>query len=438
MSCTNIAFPLYSSPCRRGVMCGTLLIMLLLGLPLRLLAANPLTLNEALAIAVQESSLLAAQRSAIAAAEAVTGSARELPDPKLKLGIDNLPLDGADRYSLTRDFMTMRRIGVAQEFTRGEKRELKGQRAEHQLAREQALLGDTRAGVRRDAATAWMELYYAGQMAKAVDAQYAETLLQREALQAGIAANRVTLAERITLESTMQMLLNRRTEFEKQAARAQAMLGRWLGNSAKRPLSAPPDTVAGMTADPPLATASGDPHAPHHPHLLSLERQIDIAQSEADIAKAATKPDWGLEVSYAQRGPGYSNMLTFQVSIDLPVFAERRQNREAAMRLAQVEQARALREDALRQHVAEAAAARAVWQSATQRLKRFDDTLLPLARDNAAVALAAYRSGLSSLAAVLDARRMELDLRLQKLQLAAEQGRAYAQLIYFLPEEVVK
>ena len=236
MSCTNIAFPLYSSPCRRGVMCGTLLIMLLLGLPLRLLAANPLTLNEALAIAVQESSLLAAQRSAIAAAEAVTGSARELPDPKLKLGIDNLPLDGADRYSLTRDFMTMRRIGVAQEFTRGEKRELKGQRAEHQLAREQALLGDTRAGVRRDAATAWMELYYAGQMAKAVDAQYAETLLQREALQAGIAANRVTLAERITLESTMQMLLNRRTEFEKQAARAQAMLGRWLGDSVKRPL----------------------------------------------------------------------------------------------------------------------------------------------------------------------------------------------------------
>ena len=433
MSCINIASLSFQSPrCR-----GTLLIALLLGLPIPLRAENSLTLNEALAIAVQNSSLLAAQRSAIAAAEAVTGSARELPDPKLKLGIDNLPLDGAERYSLTRDFMTMRRVGVAQEFTRGEKRELRGQRAEHQLAREQAQLGDVRATVRRDAAMAWMELYFAGQMAKVVDAQYAETVLQRDALQAGVAASRVTLTERISLESTLQMLLNRRTEFEKQATRAQAMLARWLGDSAKRPLS-PPDSAASSAADSPLAMDNGDPHAPHHPHLLSLQRQIDIAQSEADLAKAATKPDWGLELSYAQRGPGYSNMLTLQVSIDLPVFAERRQNREAAMRLAQVEQARALREDALRLHVAEAAAARAEWQSATQRLKRFDDSLLPLARDNAAVALAAYRSGLSSLAAVLEARRMELDLRLQKLQLAAEQGRAYAQLIYFLPEESVK
>ena len=63
---------------------------------------------------------------------------------------------------------------------------------------------------------------------------------------------------------------------------------------------------------------------------------------------------------------------------------------------------------------------------------------MPLARDNAAVALAAYRGGSSSLATVLETRRMEIELRLQKLQLAAEQGRARAQLMYFVPEESVK
>jgi outer membrane protein TolC len=51
------------------------------------------------------------------------------------------------------------------------------------------------------------------------------------------------------------------------------------------------------------------------------------------------------------------------------------------------------------------------------------------------LALAAYRGGQGTLAAVLEARRAELDLRLQQLQLAAEQGRAYAQLLYFLPQE---
>ena len=108
-----------------------------------------LSLDEALAIAVRDSPLLAAQRSALVAAEEGTYTARELPDPKLRMGVDNLPIEGGDKWSLTRDFMTMRRIGVSQAFIRGEKRELKGRRAEHRLAREQSMLDDTRADLRR-------------------------------------------------------------------------------------------------------------------------------------------------------------------------------------------------------------------------------------------------------------------------------------------------
>ena len=91
-----------------------------------------------------------------------------------------------------------------------------------------------------------------------------------------------------------------------------------------------------------------------------------------------------------------------------------------------------------RQHLADAATAQVEWEAATARLKRFDDALLRLARDQVTIALAAYRGGLSTLAMVLEARRAEIDLRLQKLQLAAEQGRARAQLLYFLPEEQSK
>ena len=397
-------------------------------------AAEPaLSLAEALRIAARDSALLAAQRSAIDAAQESTVSARELPDPKLKLGIDNLPVNGADQYSVARDFMTMRRIGVAQEFPRAEKREIKGRRADHQLAREHAMLADSRATLRRDVATTWMERYYAELMAKTVDEQYAESMLQRDALQAGVAANRTTILERYALDAALQMLLDRRAEFDRQAARARAMLSRWLGESASRPLRTL-RPLASLT-DTPAQTYAVEAHVPHHAHLQSLERQIDIAQSEADLAKAAAKPDWGFELSYQQRGPQYSNMVSLQVSIDLPLFADRRQNRDAAAKLAQVEQARALREDALRLHLAEATAARTDWEAASARIKRFDDALLPLARVRMTLALAAYRSGSGTLAAALEARRMELDLRLQKLQLAADQGRAYAQLIYFLPEE---
>lgn len=406
-----------------------LFILAASGLPLSAQAATPLSLSEALAIADRESSLLAAQRSAIAAAEETTASARELPDPKLKFGIDNLPADGPDRYSLTRDFMTMRKIGVAQEFVRDEKREIKGRRAENELQREQALLGDARATLRRDVALPWLERYFAERMAAVVDEQYAETDLQRESLQAGLRAGKALPADLLALQVNLQSLLDRRAEYRRQAARATAMLSRWLGAESARPLAALPDRLL------PAQHRDVATHAENHPHLQSLGRQIDVARNEADLARAANKPDWGLEVAYAQRGPQYSNMLSVQVSIDLPLFQANRQDRSLAAKMAQVEQARALREDALRQHLAEVQATRADWEAATARLQRFDDTLLPLARERAQLALAAYRGGQGALAAALEARRIEIELRLQQLQLAAEQGRAYAQLLYFLPQE---
>lgn len=406
-----------------------LFILIVSGLLPPAQAAAPLSLSEALAIADRESSLLAAQRSAITAAEETTASARELPDPRLKLGIDNLPADGPDRYNLTRDFMTMRKIGVAQEFVRGEKREIKGRRAENELYREQALLGDARAALRRDVALPWLERYFAERMAAVVDEQYAETDLQRESLQAGLRAGKAQPADLLALQVNLQSLLDRRAEYRRQATRATAMLSRWLGTESTRPLATlPPRLFAAQHRD--VAT-----HAENHPHLQTLERQIDVARNDADLARSANKPDWGLEVAYAQRGPQYSNMLSVQVSIDLPLFQANRQDRSVAAKMAQVEQARALKEEALRQHLAEARATWADWEAATARLQRFDDTLLPLSRERSQLALAAYRGGQGPLAAALEARRVEIELRLQQLQLAAEQGRAYAQLLYFLPQE---
>ncbi len=405
------------------------ILLLPLLLPGQPAAATPLSLTEALSIADRESSLLAAQRSAISAAEETTASARELPDPKLKFGIDNLPADGPDRYSLTRDFMTMRKIGVMQEFVRSDKREIRGRRAEQELAREQAMLGDARATLRRDVAQLWIERYFAERMAAVVDEQYAETDLQRETLQAGLRAGKTQPADLLALQVNLQSLLDRRAEYRRQAARAAALLSRWLGAESARPLAALPSRLL-PAQHRELAT-----HAENHPHLQTLERQIDIAHNDAALARAANKPDWGLEVAYAQRGPQFSNMLSVQISIDLPLFQTNRQDRSVAAKMALVEQARALKEDALRQHLAEANATRADWEAASARLQRFDDSLLPLARERAQLALAAYRGGQAPLAAALEARRGVIELRLQQLQLAAEQGRAYAQLLYFLPQE---
>src|SRR4051812_12245295 len=83
--------------------------------------AQALSLEEAQRRAVDRSRQLAAQDAAVRSSRELAVAAGQLPDPVLKMGVDNLPVNGPDQFSVTRDFMTMRRIGVMQELTRGEK-----------------------------------------------------------------------------------------------------------------------------------------------------------------------------------------------------------------------------------------------------------------------------------------------------------------------------
>jgi outer membrane protein TolC len=145
------------------------------------------------------------------------------------------------------------------------------------------------------------------------------------------------------------------------------------------------------------------------------------------------QPDVSVEVMYSQRGPAYSNMVSLNVSVPLPWDRKNRQDRELAAKLALVEQMRAQREEETRMHVAEAQAMLQQWRSSRDRLGIYDSALLPLAGERARAALAAYRGGGGSLAAVLEARRAEIDTRMERLRLELEGARLWAQLNYLIP-----
>ena len=75
--------------------------------------AQTLSLADAQRRAVERSRLLVAQDSAVASSREMAVAAGQLPDPVLRFGVDNLPVNGPDQFSVTRDFMTMRQIGRA-------------------------------------------------------------------------------------------------------------------------------------------------------------------------------------------------------------------------------------------------------------------------------------------------------------------------------------
>jgi outer membrane protein TolC len=390
-------------------------------------ADPPLSLAEALRVAVERSSQVASQRAMGDAAREMAVPAGELPDPKLRIGVENVPADGPDAWSLTRDFMTMTRIGLMQEFPRGEKRQLRAERALRDAERASAATEVSTLAVRRETATAWLARRYAADAERAIADQIAEAQLVAATAAAAYRGGKAPQTDVIAAQAAVVELANRATEAAMQTKRARIALARYIGADADRPLGDAPD-IARLPFDP---ARLADIEA--QPEIRLARAQESVAATSADIARASKLPDWSAEVSYAVRGPMYANMVSLMVSIDLPWSPGTRQDREHAARLKELDAAREMREDTLRMRRAEVESMRVEWEAARDQAARLRDEMLPLTAQRRDAALAAYRGGTGTLGAVLDARRAELDVRLSLVRQEQAAARAWAWLNFVLP-----
>jgi outer membrane protein TolC len=393
-------------------------------------ADGALTLAEAQQRAISHSLQLPAQDAAIAASRDLSVSAGQLPDPVLRLGIDNLPVDGADQFSIGSDSMTQRRVGIVQEFTRSEKRRLRAERFEREAQKSVAEKTALVASIQRETALAWLDRYYAEAMAAAIAEQAAQVRLEIVAVESAYRAGRGSLADVLAAHGVLAALDDRTSEFDRRIANAQIALARWIGPGADAPLAGRP-AIDSLRLD----IGSLEPELAHHPQIAILSRQIDVASTEVRIAQANKKADWSVELSYSLRGAAYSNMVSLGVSVPLQWDQQRRQDRELGSRLAMVEQIKAQRDDLLRAHVAEVRVMIGEWESDRKRLVRYQAEILPLAGERTRAIQTAFRGGKANLTDLLLARRAEIDLRLQSLQLEMEAARLWAQLSFLFPDD---
>ncbi len=393
-------------------------------------AQPPLTLQSAQRTALERSRQLVAQDFAIASARERAIAAAQLPDPVVKLGVDNLPVSGADRFSLTRDFMTMARVGLMQELTRPDKRQLRADRFEREADKALAQKLAAAATTERDTALAWLDTYYAEAMAAVIYEIATQSKLEIQAAEGAYRAGRGNQADVITAQSARVAFEDRASEARRKVLNARAILARWVGDAAELPLSGEP-AIDVIRLDP----ATLDTDLAHHPQIAVLNRQEDIAAAEVRIAQVNRKSDWTVELAYQQRGPSYSNMISVGVSIPWQWDQKNRQDRELSSKLAMVEQARAERDEMLRAHVAETRALINEWENGRERQARYQRDLIPLASARIEAVITAYRGGKSSLGDVLAARRNEIDVRIQALQLAADTARTWAQINFLFPTD---
>ena len=388
----------------------------------------PLTFEEALRLAQERSRQLPAQEASAAASREMAVAAGQRPDPVLKTGLNSLPITGPDRFSLVRDNFTMLSVGVSQELTRSGKLKARSSRFGREAEVATAGRDLALANLQRDTAMAWLDRHYQERMRDLLVTQRDEARLQIDAADAAYRGGRGSQADVFAARSSVAQIEDRIAQAERQIATATTQLTRWVGTAAAETLGPPPALDAAR-----LRAEDLEAQLAHHPQIAVMVKQEALAQADVEVARANQQTDVSVELTYSQRGGSYSNMVSVNLSVPLQWDRKNRQDRELAAKLATVEQVRAEREEATRAHVGEALAMLQEWRSDRDRLTRYDASLLPLATERTRASIAAYRGGGGPLSAVLEARRVEIDSRMERLRLEMGAARLWAQLNYLVP-----
>lgn len=372
--------------------------------------AQELSFSDAVAQAAAQGPTIEAGNSRIDAARLAARAAGRLPDPELVVGLDSFPVSGPNAGSLTRDDFTMGRFGVMQQMPSGAQRNARRNMAQADVARADAALDVAQLQARLSAADAWIKLYFAERRVAVLNRLADEAHLSARAARGRLTAGGAGVDDTLAAEIDAARADDRRGEARAAVIAARAELRRWIGAGADEALA---DAEPTFTIHPDLLRD----HFRHHPALAAFAAERAAAEADLRLAQAGTHPDWSWELSYQHRDPSFGDYTSVEVRIGLPLFQGDRQRPVIQARQADVNRVDAERQAAEREHLAMLEAAVAEYQALTENLDRSRQTRLPLARQRADAANAAFGAGTSTVAALIAARAQALDTEMDVLDL---------------------
>ncbi len=390
-----------------------------------LTAGAVLTLADAERLALEQAPTLARARANVSASAERTVSEGRLPDPQLTTGFVNVPTDS---YNLRQDDMTMTMVGVRQAFPPGETLALRGRRAEKELTREEARLEMERRNLLRQVRQTWLELYFQQESLRLLQETRRLQQKQIEAAEGRYRAAADMQQVVIRARQALARVNEREPMLKAQIARARAQLGRWIGTAAAQPLPAALPAL-------PVPTAGFD--TARHPEWLASAAMHDAARIEVNMARQEYKPGWMLDLSYGFRRPMLDgterpDMVTAMVTLDLPVFRSKRQDRRLAEKQALESGARLETEDKRRELVAMHESLRAEHEALAARARIFEEQLLPAIRREAQVTVAGFARDQVE---YRDAQMKALEAEQEYARVRVDLAKAQAELLYLTGEQ---
>lgn len=413
------------SPTRRAVYA---LSLTLLATPA--IAVETLTLQQAELLAEQHDPASERYQASAAAWQSQSEADAQLPDPKLRFGLQSVPTDGFD---LEQEPMTQAQIGLVQEFPRGDTLDLKRRRNHAMVGVELARLEEQRRKRDQQVRDAYLELWYQQsairllEQTRSVFSQLVE--ITRSQYAAGRDAQQDVLRARLELT----LLEDRLTKVRNEAVRAEVGLRRWVGEEAVMMLSRELPTLPDIPAHP-LERLS------LHPLLQIDNANVQVSEADVALADAAYSPGFALDIAYGKRfgenadGSDRADLASVMISMDLPIFTNKRQDQRFAASQTRLHAARFERDDRLLELKRQLATAQSNYAALLEREARYRDEAVPQAQQTARATRNAYQSRVTEFTNVVRASVTELDSRLQLFRIQADRARSHANLIYLLGE----
>ncbi|MEM9303848.1 MAG: TolC family protein [Pseudomonadota bacterium] len=382
--------------------------------------AGALTLAEAEALALARDPAIAAEDARSGALSAAAEAAAYWPDPKLRFGAIAFPVDSFDR---DQEPMTQLQLGVMQSFPRGNSLAHEQER----LAAEAAAVGERSRGVANDRRRAVRLDWIDGVLARRV-LELLERNRENLEVLVGLAEDDYATGrarQQDFFEATLELsrIEERIVAVEQAAAEATARLATWIGATAN---------AVDNRAWPELAT--GNIELAGHPSVAVLDRAIAAAEARVGFAEEQYRPAFAVEVAYGDRtgqgpdGSARSDLVFGMVTMDVPLFGRKREDRKLAAAKLDAEGLRHDRSDQLRRLDAREREARAGLARIEARIALYEDRLLPAASDSRIAALEAFTASVSDLSDLLRAQVTEIELAAEAEQLHAERSRIAAEL----------
>ncbi len=387
-----------------------------------------LSLDEAVEIAVTAEDPAYARFDARASAQedrAVSDS--QLPDPMLRTALANFP---TDTFEYGQEPMTQIQVGLRQEIPRGStlrlNREKRQGEADIERMRREATVRNVELAVR----LAWFDKFFASNAQDVVNESRNAVSDLIDALIASYAQGKLTSQDVLRAELELSLLDDKIEELQRQQANAEAELARYIGADASRPL---PDQLPGLST--PGTVNEIEARLVRHPVVRVSDAMIDVEETDVELAKQAYKPAWAIEGGYGARGADRADLASVGVSLTIPLFTGKRQDRalsaarkdRSAAELDRATTLLDLRRDLIRSY--------ADWTQLERRVNLYDDAVVKRAGETADASVAAYGGGRADFPELIRSQLAELEAELKRLELKVAQAKAWARLKFLAGDE---